>query len=145
MVSNGPMGIYIKVGTPQNGKQEYQMSLPNKNGEVTVLSAKVDEKNVDRFDKLNVDCIIAANEINRKMAKSSLIGSAIGGVIPLASFLALSKNKWLGAFLGVVTGIAGAVAGMFTGSYLSAKKVIPQAKQRIEQNEQQMQELIEIA
>ena len=143
MVSNGPLGVFVKVGAPQNGKQEYQISLPNRNGEIETRSAHVDEKNVDKFDKLNVDCIIAASEINRKMAKGSLIGSLIGGIIPFVSSIAIAKKKWVGAVIGIITAIAGGVVGMFTGSYIAAKKVIPEAKQRIEQNEQQMQMLIE--
>lgn len=143
MVSNGPLGIYLKTGMPQNGKQDYKLSYPNKQGEIETKIVKVDEKNVDKFDKLNVDCILAANEIGQKMKKATIIGAAIGGIAPLASFLAFAKNKWLGAGLGVVTGAIGAFAGMFTGSYISAKNVIPKAKQRIEENDRQMQALIE--
>lgn len=143
MVSNRPLGVYVKTGPAQNGKQEYQISLPNRNGEIETRAALVDEKNVDKFDRLNVDCVITANEINRKMAKGSLIGTVIGGAVPLASFILLKKNKFAGALLGVLFGVVGAVAGMFTGSYLAAKKAIPQAKEHIEENEQQMMAMME--
>ena len=143
MEGNVPIGVFVRVGMPQNGKQEYRMAQPNINGGIDTFSIKVDEKNADKFDRLNVDCMIAGSEANRKIAKGSFIGSIIGGLIGLATPIAIAKTKWVGALIGIVTGIVGAIGGMMCGSYVSAKNAIPQAKQRIEQNEQQMAMLIE--
>ena len=142
MVSNSPVGIYAKIGEIQNGTQEYQRLVIDKEGRPGAISVKVAEKNVDTFDKLNIDSVVAAGDLNKKMKLWSFGGLIVGALAPYLAIATTGKNRMARAIISLLSGIAGAAAGFFGGGLLGSKIAVPKTEQRIAENEKQMQELI---